>query len=92
MSRPTNRDDDDGQQQNDTDNQAHPHLHVLPPHLFPNPVRATAEALGGHGEVVGLVLQRIQVLIPLSDLVDVLAHDPDRIIDLLGRELMSAFV
>jgi hypothetical protein len=39
------RDNDDDQQNNDTDNQAHAHLHVLPPHLLSDPVGSPAETL-----------------------------------------------
>jgi len=48
--------DDNEDQNNDASNEAHPHLHVLPPHLLANPVRTSSEALGRLGQVVGLVL------------------------------------
>jgi hypothetical protein len=35
-------------------------LHVLPPHLLAYAVGASSETLGGHGEVVGFVLQGVQ--------------------------------
>lgn len=55
----TRRDNDDDKQDDDADNQTHAHLHVLPPHLLAHAVGAPSEALGGHGEVVGLVLERV---------------------------------
>ncbi len=48
--------DDNDQQYNDADDQAHPHLHIFPPHLLPDSVRTTPETLGRHRKVVGLVL------------------------------------
>jgi len=39
--------------------------------------------LGGALQVVRLVLQRIQTFAALRDLVDVVAHDADRAVDLL---------
>jgi hypothetical protein len=55
----TRRDKDDEEQNNDADDEAHSHLHVFPPHLLAHTVGAPSEALGGGGEVIGLVLQRI---------------------------------
>jgi len=50
-------DNNDNQENDDTGNQTHAHLHVLPPHLFPDTIGPSAEALGRDGEVVGLVLK-----------------------------------
>lgn len=58
----------------------------LPPHLLAHPVCAPAESLSRHGEVVCLVLERIQTLATLRYFVDVLAHHTDGIIDLLVCE------
>jgi hypothetical protein len=55
----TGRHNNDNEQDDDADNEAHAHLHVLPPHLLAHAVGAPSEALGGLGEVVGLVLERI---------------------------------
>ncbi len=75
--------DDNGQQDNDTDNDAHAHLHVLPPHLLAYDVGSATEALRRGDKVVGLVLQSIQALTTLGNLVDIVAHDTDRLVDLL---------
>jgi hypothetical protein len=75
--RHTTRDDDDDEQEDDADDQAHSHLHVLPPHLLSDSVGATSEALRRNGQVVGLVLQTVKALAALRDLVDVVAHDID---------------
>ena len=79
----TGRNDDDENQDNDTTNQARSHLHVLPPHLLADSVGATAEALGRDGQVVGLILQGIQALATLGNLVDVLSHHTNGVVDLL---------
>lgn len=79
------RDDNDQDQDNDTCNQAHAHLHVLPPHLLAHTVCTATEALGRDSQVVGLVLQRIEALTTLRDLVDVVAHHTDGVVDLLKR-------
>lgn len=63
------------------------HLHVLPPHLLADTVGTTTETLGGHGQVVGLILQRIEALAALRNLVDVVAHDANGVVNLLCREL-----
>jgi hypothetical protein len=55
----TGRHNNDNEQDDDADNEAHAHLHVLPPHLLAHAVGAPSEALGGLGEVVGLVLERV---------------------------------
>ena len=51
-----NNDDDEDDQPNDD---AHAHLHVFPPHLLPDSVCASSEALSRDCQVVGLVLERI---------------------------------
>lgn len=61
----------------------------LPPHLLANPIRTSAEALSRHGEIVRLVLQSIETLPTLRDLVDVVAHDTDRVVDLLPLALAT---
>lgn len=81
------RDNDDQDQDDDTCDQAHAHLHVLPPHLLAHTVGTATEALGGDGQVVGLVLQRIEALTTLRDLVDVVTHHTDGVVDLLRKEL-----
>jgi hypothetical protein len=72
----------DHQEDDHANDQTHAHLHVLPPHILAHAIGASAEALGRDGEVVGLVLQRIQVLTTLRDLVDVFAHHTDSVVDL----------
>jgi len=39
--------------------------------------------LGGHGEVVRLVLEGVKTFATLRDLVDIIAHDADRVVNLL---------
>jgi hypothetical protein len=75
--------DDNHQQNDDSDDYAQAHLHVLPPHLLPDPVGTTTETLGGLRQVIGLVLETVKSRSAIGDLVDVLAHNSDSIIDLL---------
>jgi hypothetical protein len=92
------RNDDGDDDDDDEHSQADPHLHVLPPglvsalhatetwdlpHGLPHAIRPSAEPLGGPLQVVRLVLQRIEAFAALRDLVDVVAHDADRAVDLL---------
>jgi hypothetical protein len=81
----TSRYNNDNEQNDDSCNQAHSHLHVLPPHLLANSVGTTAEALSRDCKVVGLVLEGVETFTTLGDLVDVLAHYADGIIDLLDK-------
>jgi len=81
------RNDDDENENDDASDQAHPHLHVLPPHLLANAVGATAEAMRRGRKVVGLVLEGVESLAALRYLVDVLAHHPDGVIDLSLQSL-----
>lgn len=85
---PHTRYDDDQKQDNDACNQAHTHLHVLPPHLLPHSVGAAAEAMGLVGQVVGLGLQMVQVLTALPDLLDVIVHDINGVVDFLKKRLV----
>ena len=55
----TRWDNNHNDEDNDADNQAYAHLHILPPHLFPHSVRTSSEALSRDGKVIGLVLERI---------------------------------
>jgi len=55
----------------------------LPPHLLANLVGAAPEALRRLRQVVGLVLQMIQASAALRDLVDVVAHHANGVVDLL---------
>lgn len=66
--------DDDQDQDDDAGNDAHAHLHVLPPHLLANPVGAPAEALGGCGQVISLVLEVVDALATLVGHVYVAPH------------------
>lgn len=59
--------DNDDQQYDNADNDAHPHLHVLPPHLLPHAVGAAPEAVGLLREVLGLVLQVVQALATFAE-------------------------
>lgn len=74
---------DHHQQNDDANDNAHPHLHVFPPHLLPHPVGAATEAVGLRRKVVGLVLQVIKPLATLGDLVNVVLHRLDSAIDFL---------
>lgn len=85
---PTGWDDDNDEQNDDTDNDANAHLHVLPPHSFADAVGATAEALSTCRKVVGLILKRIEPCATLADLVDVVTHNADSGIDFL-KTIMS---
>lgn len=77
-----NGNDDNAEKDDDADCDDNSHLHVLPPHLLADSVGASSEALGGYGEVVSLVLKAVEILATLVDLVDVVAHDRDGVIDL----------
>lgn len=81
--RRTTRDDDDDEQDDDADDQAHSHLHVLPPHLLSDSVGAASEALRRDGQIVCLVLQAVEALATLGNFVDVVAHDVDGRVDFL---------
>jgi hypothetical protein len=75
--------DDNDNEDDDANTDAHSHLHILPPHLLPDTVRAAPEALRRDGKVVGLILESIETFTSLRDLVDVLAHHIDGVVDLL---------
>ena len=55
----------------------------LPPHLFADSVGSAPEPLGRDGEVVCLVLKGIEAFTSLGNLVNVVPHYTDRVIDLL---------
>jgi len=61
----------------------------LPPHLLAHPVGAPAEALGGGRQVVRLVLEMIEALATLRDLVDIVSHHTDGVVDLLAKRSAS---
>ena len=61
----------------------------LPPHLLAHPVGASAEALGRGRQVVCLVLEVIDALATLRNLVDVVSHHTDSVIDLLREASVS---
>lgn len=84
--------DNDQDQNDDAGNDAHAHLHVLPPHLLPDPVGAPAEALSRRGEVICLVLQVVNALATLVGHVDVVPHRVDGGLHGLWRRMMSAIV
>lgn len=79
----TCRDNNDNDQDDDANDQAHAHLHVLPPHLLPHTVGTSAESLCRYSQVVRLVLKGVKALSTLRHLVDILAHHPHGIINLL---------
>ena len=82
----TTRNDDDEQQHDYAHENPDPHLHVLPPHLFADPVGAAAETLRGLVEVLGFVLKLVDVFAALGDGLEILFHDVDCVIDLLWVE------
>ena len=61
-------------------------------YLLAHAIGAPAEALRGRGQVVGLVLEVVDVLSALADLHDVLLHNTDRVCDLLPIELKVSYV
>lgn len=81
----TSRHNDNDNQDDDNDDQANTHLHILPPHLFPHSVGSTAETLGGYSQIVRLILKRVEALTTLGDLVNVLTHHANGVVDLLSR-------
>jgi hypothetical protein len=85
----TSRHNDDDDENDQTNDYAHAHLHILPPHLFSHSIRAPSEALGGDCKVIGLVLERVQAFAALRDLVDILAHYTNGIVNLLETRRIS---
>ena len=79
----TARNDDDNQQHNYAHHDPDPHLHVLPPHLLADPICAATETLSGLIEVLGFVLELVDVLATLGDGFEVLFHNINSIVDLL---------
>ena len=81
----TTRYNDNDKQYDDANDKAHPHLHVLPPHLLSDPVGTASEALCGDCKVVGLILEAVEALATFGDLVDVAAHYVDSGVNFLER-------
>ena len=75
--------DNHNQHDNDAQDDAQTHLHVFPPHVLAHSVGTTAEALGADGKIICFVLDRVQALASFGNLVDVVSHDADGVIDLL---------
>lgn len=84
----TTGDNDDNEQDDDADDEAHSHLHVLPPHLLPDPVGTAPKPLCRSGQVVRLVLKAVEAFTTFRDFVDVVAHDIDSRIDFLWLYLL----
>lgn len=82
--------DDDQDQDDNAGDDAHAHLHVLPPHLLPDTVGAPTETLSRHGQVVCLVLQIVDALATLVGHVDVVPHGVNGGLHGLWRRMMSA--
>ena len=78
----TSQNDDENQSRNSSNN-PHPHLNVLPAHIFSDTVGPASEAIGVVLQVVGLVLQNIEVLTALGKLIDVGLHGSGGSIELL---------
>lgn len=83
--RRTGGNDDNAEKDDDADDDADAHLDILPPHLLAHAIGTTAEALGGDGQVIRLILQGIKTLASLRHLVDVVPHDTDGVVDLLFK-------
>lgn len=75
--------DNHNQHDNDAQDDAQTHLHVFPPHVLAHSVGTTAEALGADGKIICFVLDRVQALASFGNLVDVVSHDADGVVDLL---------
>jgi hypothetical protein len=57
----------------------------LPPHSLADSVGTAAEALSRLRQVIGLVLESIKALATLRNLVNVVSHHTDGVVDLLKR-------
>ncbi len=57
----------------------------LPPHLLANSVCPASEPLSRDCKIIGLILERIEAFTTLRDLVDVLSHHANGIVNLLRR-------
>jgi len=79
----TTRDNDDQQQHDYAHDDPDPHLHILPPHLLADTIGATTEALRGLVEILGLVLELVDMFAALGDGFEILFHDIDGVVDLL---------
>ena len=79
----TTRDNDDEQKDDYAHDDPDPHLHILPPHLLADSVGAATEALGGLVQVLGFVLELVNVLAALGYGFEVFLHDIDGVVDLL---------
>ena len=79
----TRRHNNDHQQDDDTNDNAHPHLHILPPHLLSHAVGAASEAIRLGSESIGLVLQAVEALAAFGSFVDVALHLVDCVVDFL---------
>lgn len=79
----TRRNNDDNKQNDNDDNQAYTHLHILPPHLFSNTVGSPTKSLSRSSQTICLILKGIKILSSLRHLIDILTHYTNSIIDLL---------
>ena len=69
------------QKNNNHKNKTHPHLQILPPHLFPNPIRASLETLRWDSQIVGFIFYRGKPLSTLSHLINIIPHYTDCIVN-----------
>jgi len=74
--------DDDDQQEDNTQCHDGGPLGILPPHLLANAVGTLAERLRRDGQVIRLVLKRVEVFSTLSNFGDIISHDTDSVVDL----------
>lgn len=65
---------DHNEKDDDANDDTNSHLHVFPPHLFPDPVRTFPETLRLSLQVVGLVLKGVEVFTTFVRRFDVLLH------------------
>jgi hypothetical protein len=84
--RDNNGDNDNSNKDYDTEDEAQPHFHVLPPHLLSYSVCTPPEALCRVRQVICFILELVQVLSSFRGLVDVVSHDTDGVIN-LGLDL-----
>ena len=65
---------DNNQKDDDANDDTNSHLHVFPPHLFPDSVRTFSERLRLMLQMVGLVLKGVKVFATLPCKVHVFFH------------------
>jgi len=64
----------------------------LPPHCLADSVGSPTEALSGCRQVIGLILESIEAFATLRDLVNVVSHHTNSVINLLNGQELSAIM